>query len=56
MLEEYLLILGVVYQIDGLSAAIPLLVLLEGEDSIQYCTPHVLVRFRPRISPFVSAF
>ena len=36
MLEEYLLILGVVYQIDGLSAAVPLLVLLEGEDSIQY--------------------
>ena len=56
MLEEYLFILGVVYQINGLSAAIPLLVLLEGKDSIQYCTPHVLVRFRPRISPFVSAF
>ena len=30
----YLLILGVVYQIDGLGTAVPLLVMLEGQDSI----------------------
>ena len=55
MLEIYLLILGIVYQIDGLRAAITLLMVSQGEYSIKHLALHGLAGFR-RVAKSIHAF
>ena len=55
MLEIYLLILGIVYQIDGLRAATTLLMVSQGEYSIQHLALQGLAGCR-QIGPFIHAF
>ena len=54
MLEIYLLILSIFHQIDGLGAAITLLMVAQGEDSIQYHTLHGLTGL-PQVAPSICA-
>ena len=54
ILEIYLLILGIVYQIDCLSAAITLLMVSQGEYSIQHLALHRLASFR-QIAPSIRS-